>query len=149
MKELKNGDKIAVPNDVVNLGRALTVLSGAGIIKLDPEAGLTPELEDIIENPLNIELVQVSAEQIPALLPDVAAGLINVGHARDFGLSPSKDGIFQDDASLYKDNGYVNVIAARTADKDNEIYRRIVKAYQTDEQKKFFESYGGFYIPAW
>jgi D-methionine transport system substrate-binding protein len=149
VKELKNEDKIALPNDVVNLGRALIVLNGAGIIKLDPEAGLTPELEDIAENPLNIELIQVSAEQIPALLPDVAAGLINVGHARDFGLSPSKDGIFQDDAGLYKDNGYVNVIAARIADSDNEIYKRIVKAYQTDEQKKFFESYGGFYIPAW
>ncbi|MDR1621569.1 MAG: MetQ/NlpA family ABC transporter substrate-binding protein [Synergistaceae bacterium] len=149
IKELKAGDKIAVPNDVVNLGRALTVLQGAKIIKLDPNAGLTPELNDITENPLKIEIVQLSAEQVPALLPDVAAGLINVGHARDFGLSPSKDGIFQDNASLYKDNGYVNLIAARIEDAENEVYKRVVKAYQTDEQKKFFESYGGFYIPAW
>lgn len=149
VNELKIGDKIAVPNDVVNLGRALTVLQGAKIIKLDPNAGLTPELGDITENPLKIEIIQLSAEQVPALLPDVAAGLINVGHARDFGLSPSKNGIFQDNASLYKDNGYVNLIAARIEDAENEVYKRVVKAYQTDEQKKFFESYGGFYIPAW
>ncbi len=150
VKEIKDGDKIAVPNDLVNLGRALTVLQAAGLIKLSPDAKTPPDTDDIVENPKHIELVQVDASQTASMLPDVAAAIINGGFAIDAGLSPKDDSIFVDDPSYYKDKAYVNVIAVRTKDKDNPLYKEIVADYQSDRTKDIFKNdFQGLYIPAW
>jgi len=147
--EIKDGDKIALPNDAVNENRALNVIQAAGLITLDPNAELAT-VSDIIENPKNLEFIEVDASQTPALLPDVAAAIINGGYAIDAGLSPKDDSIFFDDPSFYKTNAYVNVIAARTEDKDNELYQEIVKAYQSDRTKEIYANdFQGSYIPAW
>jgi D-methionine transport system substrate-binding protein len=150
VSELRKGDKIAFPNDLINQGRALTVLQGAGLIKLNPAAGKIPDVTDVAENPLEIEFVPVDAAQVPSILPDVAAGVINGNYAIDFGLSPAKDSIFYDDLSFYKDNSYVNVIAARTRDAGKESFKKVVAAYQAEDVKKVFrESFEGSYLPAW
>ncbi|MDR2179075.1 MAG: MetQ/NlpA family ABC transporter substrate-binding protein [Synergistaceae bacterium] len=150
LSELKEGDKIAIPNDVINTGRALLVLQGAGIIKVDPGKGNTPETTDVTSNPLKIEFVPVDAAQVPSLLPDVAAGVVNGGYAVDFGLNPSKDAIFYDDLSFYKDKGYVNIVAARSADKDREIFKRIVKAFHSDGVKRVLaDKFKGSLLPVW
>ena len=150
VSELKEGDKIAIPNDATNGGRALKVLESAGLIKVDPEAGYTPILSDIVENPLNLEFVEVEAAITPSLLPDVAAAIINGSHAVSNGLYPLEDAIYLETVQEGSDNPYINVIAARTADKDNEVYKRIVEAYQTDEVAELLEElYKGGFIPAW
>jgi len=147
--ELKARDKIAIPNDVVNMGRALSVLQGAGVIGLRDVEG-SPEISDIISNPKNIELVQVDAAQIAALLPDVAAGVINGNFAVDFGFKPLEDAIFYDDLSFYSDRRFVNIIAARTAEKDNAVYKRIVEAFQSDEVEQVLRTrFVGAFIPGW
>lgn len=147
--EIKEGDKIAIPNDAVNENRALTVLQGAGLITVDPNVD-NATVKDITENPLNLEFVEVDASQTPSLLPDVTAAIINGGYAIDAGLSPKDDSIFYDDPTLYKTNAYVNVIAASTADKDNELYAAIVKAYQSDRTKEIYANdFQGSYVPAW
>ncbi|MDR1650165.1 MAG: MetQ/NlpA family ABC transporter substrate-binding protein [Synergistaceae bacterium] len=150
LDELKAGDKIAIPGDAVNTGRALAVLQGAGLIKVNPEKGSLPDVADITENRLNLEFVQVDAAEVPSILPDVAAGIINGGYAVDFGLSPAKDSIFYDDLSFYKDKGYVNIIAARTEDADNPVYRKVVEAIQSDATERVMkEKFEGAFIPAW
>ena len=128
VNQVKNGDKIAIPNDPANGGRALKVLEAAGLIKINPEAGDSPSMNDITENNLNIEFVEVDAGSIYSLLPDVACAVINCNFALNFGLNPDKDSIFKDNPSNYADKNYINIIAARTEDKDNEIYKKIVKA---------------------
>lgn len=148
--EVKAGDKIAVPNDATNEGRALKVLQAAGLIKVNPAAGDSPEVKDITENRLNLKLEEVDAANVYSLLPDVAAAVINCNYALDNGLNPGKDAIFQDDVSFYTGDSYINLIAARTQDKDNPVYQKIVKAYQTDEVKKVFATtFKGSYIAAW
>ena len=150
IKEIKPGDKIAVPNDTVNFGRALTVLQAAGLIRLKSTAGTTPELSDIEENIAKIEIVQVDASQTASLLPDVTAAIVNGNYAVDAGLDPDKDAIFKDGVEYYKGNDYFNVIAARTEDKDKELYKEIVKAYQSDTTKEIYKKdFHGQYIPAW
>lgn len=148
--EIPEGGKIAIPNDAVNGGRALNVLQAAGLLKLKDGAGLKPTVADIAENPRNIEIIEVDASQTASLLPDVDAAIINGGYALDAGLSPINDSIFFDDPSYYTTNAYVNVIAARTEDKDNELYQEIVKAYQTDRTKEIYANdFQGLYIAAW
>ncbi|WP_295153786.1 MetQ/NlpA family ABC transporter substrate-binding protein [uncultured Brachyspira sp.] len=150
VKELKNGDKIAIPNDPANGGRALKVLEAAGIIKVKPESEDSPSISDIIENSLNIELIEVDAGSIYSLLPDVACAVINCNYAIDFGLNPKADAIFKDNPSIYSGKSFINLIAARTEDKDNELYKKIVSSYQSaDVEKVYNEDFKGAYLPAW
>lgn len=150
ISELKAGDKIAIPSDAVNLGRALSVAQGAGIIKLDTPEGGTNEISNISSNPLNIEFVQVDAAQVPTLLPDVAAGIINCSYAVDYGFSPLNDSIFYDDVSFYTDKRYVNNIVARTADADNEVFKKVVAAYQSEAVEEVYkDKFEGAYFPCW
>ncbi|GHV35899.1 lipoprotein [Synergistales bacterium] len=149
VKDIKQGDKIAFPNDLVNQGRALTVLQGAGLLKLK-DGVANPDVTDIIENPLKLEFVPVDAAQVPSILPDVAAGVANGNYAIDFGLDPAKDSIFYDDLSFYTNDDYINVIAAREQDKDKEVFKKVVAAYQTPETEKVFQDvFKGSYLPAW
>jgi len=149
VSEFKNGDMIAIPSDPTNGGRSLKVLEAAGLIKVDPSKGFVPEVADITENRLNIKFMQVEASQTAGLLPDVAASIINGQHAVDHGLNPSKDAIFKETQSAGSNNPYVNIIAAREADKDNPLYKKVVKAFQTEEVRNIINTvYKGVYVPA-
>ncbi|MBQ3077203.1 MAG: MetQ/NlpA family ABC transporter substrate-binding protein [Clostridia bacterium] len=150
VSELKDGDTIAIPNDRTNGGRSLKVLEAAGVIKVDPAAGYTPELDDITENPLNIEFYEVEAANTFSLLPDVAAAIINGGHAVESGLLPAEDAIYLETPVEGQHNPYINIIVARTADKDNELYKKVVDTYRTPEVAKVIaEVYKGSYLVTW
>ncbi|NLZ35628.1 MAG: MetQ/NlpA family ABC transporter substrate-binding protein, partial [Clostridiales bacterium] len=117
---------------------------------VDEAAGYTPNLDDITENPKKIEIIEVEAAQTPRLLEDVDASVINGGHAVDAGFIPKNDAIYLEEVKEGSDNPYINVIVARTEDKDNEIYKKIVEAYRTDEVANIIEEeYKGSYIPTW
>lgn len=150
LDELQDGDTIAIPNDATNGGRALKVLEAAGVITVDPAAGYTPTLADITENPKNIGFYEVEAANTASLLPDVAAAIINGGHAVDNGLNPTEDSIYLETVAEGSDNPYINIIAARTADKDDPIYQKVVDAYRSPEVAEVINTvYKGAYIPAW
>ena len=150
VNEVKRGDKIAIPNDPSNGGRALKVLEAAGLIKLKNNAPDNPEVSDIGQNPLNLEIIEVDAGGIYSLLPDVACAVINGNYAIDFGLNPGSDYIFKDDPAIYSGNSFVNLIAARTKDKDNELYKKVVAAYQSEAVEEIYaNNFKGSYLPTW
>lgn len=150
VSELKSGDKIAIPNDATNGGRSLKVLEAAGLIKVNPDAGYVPTVSDITENPLKLEFYEVEAAQTSSLLPDVAAAIINGGHAVDAGYFPQTDAIYLETVAQGSDNPYINIIVARTADKDKEVYKKVVAAFRTDEVAEVIKTaYKGAYLPAW
>lgn len=135
ISELKDGDEISIPNDATNEGRALILLQTAGLIKIAPEAGILPTLKDVTENRLNLKLIEVDASTTARTLEDVAASLINSGFAVDAGFNPANDSIFLEPIDE-NSKPYVNIIAARTEDKDNEILKRMVEVYQTEPVKE-------------
>lgn len=148
VSELKSGDKIAVPSDPTNEGRCFKILESAGILEVDPAAGYTPELKDITSNPLNLEFVEVEAANTASLLPDVAAAFVNGAHAVDNGLH-LEDAVYTEQVQPGSDNPYINIIAVRTADLNNELYQKVLKAYQTPEvAQTILDVYKGTYIPA-
>ena len=150
VSELKKGDKVAIPNDPSNEGRALKVLEAAGLIKVKPEVGDLPSISDIIENPLGLNILAVEIGSVPSYLPEVACAVINAHVAIDFGLNPGSDYIFQDNPSIYSGNAFVNLIAARTEDKDKEIYKKIIKAYQSEAVEEIYaNNFKGSYLPTW
>lgn len=148
IKDLKDGDKVAVPNDASNEGRALKVLESAGIITLKESAGANPEITDIEKYNVKIELVEANAADLCTLLPDVDAAVINGNYALDFGIDPAKDAIFTE--TEYQDDSYFCLIAARSDEADKEVYQKIVKAFQSESTKKIFkDEFKGFFVPAW
>ena len=150
VKEIKDGGTIAIPNDATNEGRSLKVIEAAGLIKVDEKAGYQPTLQDIIENPHNIKFLEVDAAQTPRTLEDVDAAIINGGYAIDAGLYPQTDSIYLEKVDKGSKNPYINVIAARSEDKDNENYKKVVEAFRTDEVAKVIsDTYKGSYTPTW
>lgn len=152
LDELPDGAKIAVPNDAVNIGRSLKVFDEAGLIKLKENSGDAPEFADIESNPKNIELVEIEHSQIVRSLDDVDAGIVFVKDAVDAGLDPSKDPIYVNDVD-YTDpdmKQYINLIAAREEDKDNETYKKVIEAFHSDEVAEAIkEQFKGAANPAW
>lgn len=151
--DIKDGDIIAIPSDLTNGGRALKLLEAAGLIECDPAKGAVPTKADVTKYNVKIDIKEAESGTLAKLLPDCAAAVINGGNAWTAGLNPKTDAIFTEDVNPETNPGVadlVNVIVARTADKDNPVYQKIVAAYQTDEVAKTLEeSYDGAYIPVW
>ena len=148
VKELKKGAVVAIPNDVTNGGRAYKVLAAAGLITLKASAGFNPNADDIESNPSGIVIKELAANTIPSALADVDAAIVNGNYALDFGIK-TESAIFKD--TSVSEKAYWNLIAARGADlKDPakvELFRKVVKAFQTPETEKVFnETFGGYFI---
>ncbi|WP_106449961.1 MetQ/NlpA family ABC transporter substrate-binding protein [Trichococcus alkaliphilus] len=149
ISELKDGDTIAIPNDVSNEGRALILLQTAGLITLDPEAGLVPTTEDVVENKLNLQFQTLESNQTARALQDVTASVINSGMAVDAGFIPSEDAVFLEPVTA-DSKPYYNVIAALAEDVDNETFQTIVAYYQSEGTAKVIEEASkGSQFPVW
>lgn len=150
LDELEDGAKVAIPNDPTNGPRALFLLQEEGLIKVNGEPGDLITVDDITENTKNLEFIEMDASQTARALDDVAIAAVNDNYALDAGLSPAQDAISLEDPHGTDTKIYVNVIATRKEDKDNEDYKELVKYYQTDETKADYDKYtNGAWIPAW
>ena len=149
IKDLKEGDTVAIPSDPTNGGRALRLLQTAGLIKVDEAKGYKPTVSDIKENKLNLKIQELDASQTARALDDVTASIINSGVAVDAGYTPSKDAIYLEPVDK-SSKPYVNIIVARKKDAENATYKKIVEAYQTEDTKKVIEEVSkGSLLPAW
>ena len=128
--EIKDGDTIAIPDDLTNGGRALKVLAAAGLIELKSDASFSPTLDDIAKYNKQITIKELKANTIPSTLDDVTAGIINGNYALDFGLK-TDDAIFKD--TSVNEEKYWNLVAARTSDLQDEskkeIFTKVIKAF--------------------
>ena len=147
LDDLKDGAKIAVPNDVTNEARALQLLAAQGLIKIKDGAGLTATKNDIVENPKNIELLEVEAARVPRSLQDVDVAVVNGNYAIEAGLKV-KDALAVEDASSEAANTYANIIAVKEGNEKNEEILALLDAIQSPEVKKFIEDkYEGAVVP--
>ena len=146
--EIKDGDVIAIPNDLTNGGRALKVLESAGLIELSEESAFSPTIDDIETYNVDITIEELAANTIPSVLPDITAGIINGNYALDFGLK-TEEALFED--TSVSESQYWNIVAARTADLSDpekvEVYDKVIKAFQTDDEIDVFNNeFGGYFI---
>jgi D-methionine transport system substrate-binding protein len=122
----------------------LLVLQDQGLIKLRPAAGLKATPLDVVENPKKLKFVELEAAQLARSLDDLDAAGINTNYALPAGLNPGRDSIAQESAK----SPYVNLIAVREQDKDKPWVAKLVKAYQSEEIRRYVQTqFNGAVIP--
>lgn len=143
--ELKDGAVVAIPSDPSNAGRALSLLSKNGVIKLADETKLEATAKDIVENPKNLEFKEVEAAMLPRMLDELDLAVINTNYALEAGLDPTKDALFSED----EETPYPNLLVARPDNKDSDAIQKLAKALTSEDVKTFIEQeYKGAVIPA-
>lgn len=133
VKDIPEGDTVAVPNDASNQARALLVLQSAGLIELTSGGTIFSDLADIDEAKSKVKVTALEASLTPTSLPDVAAAVINNDFVEPAGLS-FEDAIAQDDPTDPNALPYVNIFATRAEDKDNATFKKLVEIFQTDPE---------------
>lgn len=135
---------IALPNDPSNEARALILLQKAGLITLSDKPLVNPQ--DITHNPKKLRFKELDAAQLPRILADVDAAVINTTFAIPAGLRPSRDALFVEG----KDSPYANLIVIRRNSTKKEQLGLFVKALNSNEVKtKAQELFGDAAVAAW
>lgn len=149
-KELKvpDGAKIAVPNDVTNEARALNLLESAGLIKLKEGSGLNATKLDIVENPQNLEIVELESAQIPRSIDSVDLACMNGNYALEAGYNVS-DALYVEKADSEAAKTYANIICVAEKNKDAQFAKDLVYVLKSDEIINFInDKYKGAVLPA-
>lgn len=145
LDELQDGAQVGIPNDATNGGRALMVLESAGLIKLTEGVGVMATINDIVDNPKNLDVIMMDAAMLPRTLEDADICVINSNYALEAGLNPVKDSIFMEPS----DSPYANVLVVKAEDKEKEAIVKLGQALQSPEVKDFLETkYQGSCVPS-
>ncbi|MDR2258324.1 MAG: MetQ/NlpA family ABC transporter substrate-binding protein [Treponema sp.] len=134
--DLPQGATIAIPNDPSNGGRALLLLQAKGLIKLKPEAGLSPTDLDIIDNPRGFRFRPLEAAQLPRSLADVDGAAINGNYALEAGINPVRDNLIIEGA----DSPYVNGVVVRKGDENDSRVAALKKALQSPKVRDYIST---------
>lgn len=141
--------KIGVPDDATNQARAIKLLETAGLITVDPSVGYSPEIKHVTSYIYNIEIVPTTANTLISTLDDFGASTINGTYATAAGYVPSRDAILIETQDEGGNNPFVNIIVARSSEKDNPVYKKVVEAYQTELVAEYLlAKYKEAYFPA-
>jgi D-methionine transport system substrate-binding protein len=144
LRKLPDHGIIALPNDPSNETRALFLLEKAGLIGL--KHGKNTTVQDIASNPRQLKFKELDAAQLPRVLADVDAAVINTSFAVPAGLNPKQDALFLED----KQSPYANLIVIREDSLKKDQLNLLVKALNSDEvKKKSHELFGDAAIAAW
>lgn len=135
IEELSDKAKISVPNDPTNEARALNLLAANGIITLKEDAGVKATKQDIVDNPKNIEIMEIEAAQVPLTLQDVDMAVINSNFALSAGLNPTSDPIVSETSNA----GYENIVAVRAGDETRPELQALLEALLDAKTKAFIQ----------
>ena len=148
LEGLKAGATIAIPNDGTNEARALLLLADNGLITLKSTVKAdTPATKLDIEDAKGLNIVELEAAQLPAQLASVDAAVINGNYAISAGLKV-KDALAVEQQDSDAAATYVNVIAVKAGNENNEAVKKLVEVLKSDAVKKWIEEkYDGAVLP--
>lgn len=134
---------IGVPNDSTNEARALLLLQANGIIKLAEDAGILATKRDIVENPYNVEIIEIEAVQLPVQLPDLDFAIINSNYAIPAGLNPVADSLLIEGSY----SAYGNILAVNEGNESSPKILALVAALESQQVADFIsKTYDGAVI---
>lgn len=144
LASLADGAKVAVPNDPTNEARALLLLESNGLIKINADAGLAATKLDIIENPKNLDIVEIEAAQLARSINDVDISVINGNYAIQAGLNAGSDALAKEEKDSLAAETYANIVVAREGDEQRPELVKLVEALRSAEIKAYItDTYQG------
>lgn len=148
VKDLADGDKIAIPNDGSNRARALLLLEAQGIIKLAEGVGVQATVLDITEKTVDVEIVEMEAAQIAGVRDSVALVVLNGNYALLAGLNAGTDAIAVEDAASIAAQTYANILVVKEGNEKTAKTEALKKALLSSEVKDYINSsYKGAVVP--
>ncbi len=148
LDDIAKGDSIAVPNDTTNEARALQLLQDNGIIKLKDGVGLEATVNDIVDNPYDVKIVELEAAQVARVVDETAFVVLNGNYALQAGFSVGKDSIASEKADSEAAQTYVNIIAVKEGNENKDSIKALVEVLKSDEIKEYInETYDGAVVP--
>lgn len=148
LSNIQEGAEIAVPNDATNEARALLLLEANGIITLKEDAGLNATVNDIAENPYNVVIVELAAEQVARAAEDADFLVLNGNYALQANFSVEKDALAKEEADSEAAQTYANIVAVREGDETRADIQTLIEVLKSDDIKSFIEStYEGAVLP--
>jgi len=148
IEDVPEGTEVIISNSVTDQGRILNLFQETGLIKLADDVVVDKAtIDDIVENPKDLKF---TPEYEPAFLPELyeteenALVVINTNYAIGRGLEAKNDSICIEE----EDSRYVNVIAVKTEDENNEALNTLVEVLHSEEIQNFIlENYEGAVVP--
>ncbi|MBO6129887.1 MAG: metal ABC transporter substrate-binding protein [Pseudobutyrivibrio sp.] len=139
LDDIEDGDVIAIPNDTTNEARALLLLQDNGLLTLKDGVGLEATVNDITENPHNIDFEELEAAQVARVAGEVAFVVLNGNYALEAGYSVAKDSIAYEASDSVAAETYVNIIAVYEGNENSPKIQALVSVLKSDDIKKFIE----------
>ncbi len=136
LAEVKDGDRVTLPNDPSNLARALVLLEQNKLITIKPGVdAIRASEKDVDQNPHKLKFIPLEAAQLPRSLGDAEYAIINGNFAISSGLKLTEAVVLEKPA-----DHYLNVVAVKRADKHTPWARDIAEAYRSKEYKAVVDS---------
>lgn len=150
LADLTEGDDIIIPNDGSNETRALLLLQDNGIITL-PEGTSADSIvtkNDVVNYNVKINIVEQEAAQIARSKDDAAMVILNGNYALAAGLNVANDSIAYEAADSSAAKTYVNVLAVKSGNENNEGIKALASVLESQEIAEYIVSqYEGAVIP--
>ncbi|WP_010676453.1 MetQ/NlpA family ABC transporter substrate-binding protein [Bacillus timonensis] len=146
LNELPDGAKIIMSNSFSDHGRILPIFEREGLIKLKEGVGDQARVEDIVENPKNLDFSNLIEAKLLASAFQNGEGdavVINTNYALEGGVNIEEDGI----AFEGEDVVPANLVVVNKGDEDREEIKALVEVLKSEEIQKFIEEeYAGAVI---
>lgn len=148
LDDIPKGAKVNLPNEPVNMLRALNILKDVGWITLKDDIDpLQTSLNDIASNPHEIDFFATEPAQGPRVLPDVDFAAIQGNFAVSNGIKLT--------SALQLENmtdPFTNIVAVDSKNKDAQFVKDIVEGYHSKEFQEYITSneiYDGYKLPSY
>ena len=150
LSDLQDNDVIFVPNDGTNETRALLLLQDTGLIVLENNVGADSvvTVNDIVAYNVKLDIRELEAAQISRVKDEAAAVVLNGNYALAAGLNVFKDAIAYESSDSLAAKTYVNVVAVKKGNENNEAIKLLCEVLKSKEIVDFInEKYEGAVVP--
>jgi D-methionine transport system substrate-binding protein len=147
LADIPDGATVAVPNNVTNEARALLLLQQEGLLTLNEDAGVLASINDIVDNPKNLQFKEIDPSQLVRSLPDVDIAVINGNYALEGGLTVA-DALATEAADGLAAQTYKNIVVTKSENANNPALLKLVEVLQSDEIQQYInDTYNGSVVP--
>lgn len=134
IEDIEEGAEVAIPSDPTNEARALFILQQHDLIDLDEDAGLFPTVDDVTENPLNLEFTHIDLLNLTGAYQDGVELVFNYPtYIASIDLTPA-DAVFLEEDD---ENTFAITLVIREGNQDSEAAKALVEAFRSPEVYAF------------